>query len=227
METHVRSRSMEVCVIVNGIRQPIYRRLQDNQPFVAGLWGKPFVLEVRNNTTGRVEILSSVDGRNTLQEEEANLRTSRGMVVGPNDVWRVTGWRIDENTTAEFVFTDPSQSVENMVTGQNINAGVFGFALFHEYVVQQSAFRGATRGSGEVMRGGGPKNYGGDMGTGIGDVQSDRVGKTTFIRLSSEPEVLTIQYRSREWLERNGIIVPDEPKAFPGSQTGYGSLLRG
>lgn len=226
METHVRSRSMEVCVIVKGIRQPIYRRLRDNQPFVAGLWGQSFVLEVRNNTPGRVEILSSVDGRNTLQEEEANLRTSRGMVVGPYDVWCITGWRIDDNTTAEFVFTDPSQSVEHMVTGQNKNAGVFGFALFHEYVVQQSAFRGATRGGGGVTRGSSLESYSGDMGTGIGSVQTDRVGKTTFIRLNSEPEVLTIQYRSREWLERTGIIISDEPQAFPGSQTGYGSLIR-
>lgn len=229
METIVRGRYMEVAVLVNGQRQPIYRRQRDNQPFVEGLWGQPYVLEVRNLTHARVEILNSVDGRNTLRDEEADLRLNRGIIIGPHDVWTITGWRIDDNNTGQFVFSDPTQSVEQMATGTHRNAGVFGFALYAEYV--QPVYRGDVYRGGGTMRGGGQflgvskggqESFSPDMGTRMGDIQHDAVGRTTFNRASSEPvEVLTIHYRSRDWLERYGIIVPDEPQAFPGSQTGY------
>ncbi len=229
MDTIVRGRTMEVSVLVNGQRQPIYRRQRDSQPFVEGLWGQPYVLEVRNLTSARVEILNSVDGRNTLRDEEADLRLNRGMIISPHDVWTITGWRIDDNNTGQFVFSDPTQSVEQIATGAHRNTGIFGFALYAEYV--QPVYRGGTyRGGGGSL--GVPKGAlesagSGDMGTRMGDIQLDTVGRTNFNRASSEPaEVLTVQYRSRDWLERYGIIVPDEPQAFPGSQTGYGAYIR-
>ncbi len=224
METAVNGRLVEVSVVMNYERQPIYRRQRDGQYFVAGKWGSTFQLQVRNLTNGRLEILNSVDGRNTLIDEPADLRSNRGMIVSPRDTWTIRGWRLNDHNVADFVFTDPTSSVENMATGQNPNAGVFGFAVYTEKYSEPVVFRslGATRGGSPQTMGGTFESVkGADLGTGMGNVQSDQVGRTSFTRSGQPPEVITIQYRSIQWLQRNGITIPDEPNAFPGGETGY------
>lgn len=228
MENAINTSYINVAVLVNGQRQPVYRRPHDRQPFVAGVWGAPFVLEVRNCTGGRIEVLSSVDGRNTLMDEPADMVQNRGMIISAYGSYRFAGWRIDDNNSAEFVFTDPAQSVAQMATGQSSNAGVFGFAIYTERRIEQPVYRTYVQNTGyePLMRGLSKGVDAGDMGTGIGDVRADQVGRTSFVRAQNRPaEIVTIQYRSYEWLERNGIIAPDEPNAFPGAQTGYAQYV--
>jgi len=231
MENTISTNYVNVAVLVNGQRQPVYRRPHDRQPFVAGVWGALFVLEVRNCTGGRIEVLSSVDGRNTLHDEPADMVQNRGMIIPAYGSYQFAGWRIDDNNSAAFVFTDPTESVAQMATGQASNAGVFGFAVYTERRIEQPVYRTHVQNTGyEPLTRSGPQSKGleglGDMGTGIGDVRADHVERTSFIRAQSRPaEIVTIQYRSHEWLERNGIIAPDEPNAFPGAQTGYAQYL--
>jgi hypothetical protein len=58
------------------------------------------------------------------------------------------------------------------------------------------------------------------LGTGIGEVQEDPVGRTTFER-DGEPDILTIGYDRIQALDAMGITGPPGPQAFPGSGTGY------
>ncbi len=228
MENTINSSYINVSVLVNEQRQPIYRRQHDRQAFIAGVWGAPFVLEVRNCTPGRIEVLSSVDGRNTLHDEPADVTQNRGMIINAYGSYRFAGWRIDDNNSAAFVFTDPAESVAQMATGQACNAGVFGFAVYTEQQIKWAEHVYASSSYGApLMRGAVSKGMDtGDMGTGIGDVRADHVGRTSFVRAQNRPaEIVTIQYRSLEWLERNGILTPDEPNAFPGAQTGYAQYL--
>lgn len=233
MQNAINGRLIEVAVVMNYSRQPLYRRPTDGQHFVAGVWDSQFQLEVRNLTNERIEVLNSVDGRNTLKDEPADLRECRGMIVGPRDTWTIAGWRLNNDEIGEFFFTDPTASIERQATGGNKNAGIFGFAVYTE---QQPEWRSQNPGPmrGSVSRGAGQMrgshqesvSMGADLGTGMGAVKSDRVGVTTFQRAQSQPlEVITIQYRSYEWLVRNNVIVPDEPNAFPGTGTGYGNYL--
>jgi len=223
-----RGNLIAVSVLIDNRRQPIYRRRYDGQPFVAGLWGSSFVLEVRNLHHGRIETISSVDGRNTLKDEPADAHHNRGMIISGHGTWTITGWRIDDNNTAEFVFTEPSASLEPMATGGNVNAGVFGFAVYKEREIYSTRISYTSNHTYDLYAGERPKSLSrsADMGTGIGDIRHDSVGHTTFNRADSTPEIITIQYRSREWLERNGIIAPDEPNAFPGIGTGYQQYIK-
>jgi hypothetical protein len=154
------------------------------------------------------------------------------MIVSPRDTWTIAGWRLDDQNIAEFVFTNPEDSIESQATGGNKNAGIFGFAVYTEY---QPEWRGQNSGQsrGSVSRGAGQMrgahqesvSMGADLGTGMGDVRADQVGRTTFQRAQMQPEIITIQYRSHGWLVRNNIIAPEEPQAFPGKGTGYGNYL--
>lgn len=232
MEKSVRGSFIEVAVVVNGGQQRIHRRSHDRQPFVAGVWGASFLLVVRNLTGGRIEVLSSVDGRNVLRDEPGDISGNRGMIVGGHSVWSNGGWRIDDNQIAQFVFTEPGASVAQQATGQALNAGVFGFAVYteqrrFEQPIYTSSYVADSYSNTNESVAKGLSARVGDMGTGIGDVRHDAVGRTEFVRAGARPaEVLTIQYRSQEWLERYGILTLDEPNAFPGGGTGYSQYLR-
>jgi hypothetical protein len=222
-----RGKLIAVSVFVADRRQSVYRRRNDGQPFVAGTWGASYMLEVRNLSSNRIEVLSSVDGRNTLRDEVADSYQNRGMIIAGYGMWTITGWRLDDERTAEFVFTEPGTSVTQMATGSAANAGVFGFAVYTERrVYEQPVYRSANYSTDELLMPQG-LSLSADMGTGIGDVRHDSVGHTTFMRAQASPsEIITIQYRSREWLEQAGIIAPDEPSAFPGNTTGYQQYIK-
>lgn len=215
---------LEVAVVVNGVTSPIYRRQSDGQAFVESPWGVPYQLRIRNLTNGRVEILTAVDGRNTLKDEAANLTTNRGMIIQPHATWNVTGWRLDDEHTAEFKFTDPEQAVATQATGSERNTGVIGVAVYQEYIVPPPTYEAnRPRGEQESFSLGPTAKGASDTGTGMGRVKHDAVGRTTFNRRTSHPaEIFTIQYRSRGWLMLNGIIQPtSDPNPFPGGDTGY------
>jgi hypothetical protein len=121
---------IQVCIKVVEVSQPFYRRSVDRQPFMAGLWGQPYVLEVKNLAGVDIEVLTSVDGRNTLIDEPADKYVNRGMIINPYASYTFRGWRLSDTESAPFIFTDPIRSVERMATGQNSNAGVIGFAVY-------------------------------------------------------------------------------------------------
>lgn len=240
---------IQVSIKVAEERQTFYRRSVDRQPFMAGLWGQPYVLEVKNLAGIDIEVLTSVDGRNTLIDEPADKYVNRGMIINPYMTYTFRGWRLSDSESAPFIFTDPIRSVERMATGQNSNAGVIGFAVYTAKRPDwQVTYRNAASGSEYGAPAAGASfsiprlSYGadiavasagdetvfrsapteGDMGTGMGAPQEDRVSRVSFMRAHSTPEEeITIQYRSHEWLERHLIITPPEPNAWPGRGTGY------
>jgi hypothetical protein len=62
---------------------------------------------------------------------------------------------------------------------------------------------------------------GGSLGTGMGALKTDRVGRTNFTRHGNTPDILVIGYDREEVLRAQGIIAPAEANAFPGAETGY------
>jgi hypothetical protein len=230
---------IEVSVLIEGISQPIYHRSPDGALFVAGAKGQAYTLRVKNLKFARVEVINTVDGRNTLKDEPGDTNQNKGLVFGASSSGSFTGWRLNNAQTRQFVFSDPHNSVSAKATGSHENTGVIGFAAWREQIstpnhsyecfpVFDSVPVVACAGSG--LSSSMSSNYAGSsvsvrsvshnssLGTGIGSVQADHVGSTTFTRTGTA-DVLIIHYDTPEALAAMGIT--RGASAFPGSGTGY------
>jgi hypothetical protein len=183
------------------------------------------------NLLGRTEVLTAIDGRNTLVDEVADISKSRGMVVSGTSVYVVKGWRIDDDHTRPFVFTMfDNDTVAKQATGSAENLGVIAVAAYREYIPYRMNFhtmlggdsrpKGGLESTSTTMRGGD------GVGTGMGKrLDTDRVGHTTFERDLSEPlTLIQIFAMPGWWLKEQGIRLegdPNFPDGFPGEKTGY------
>jgi len=175
----------------------------------------------------RTEVLTSIDGRNTLVDEAADLVNSNGMVVSGSNVYIVKGWRLNDKETSPFVFTMfDKDTVAKQATNSAENLGVIAIAAYRELMPNLmfarpniNLYKGVLESTSQTMRGPG-------MGTGIGSrVDSDRVGHTTFNRDLSVPLTLIQIYAMPGWwLKEQGIRLESDtsfPEGFTGGKTGY------
>jgi hypothetical protein len=242
---------IEVSVLINGIAQRLYRRLTDNALFVAGVPGQAYTLSVRNVCGGRIEVLNTVDGRNTLEDEPGDVVRNRGLVFRPWSNGEFSGWRISNDETRKFIFGLPERSVAAQATGSTSNVGVIGFAAYKEQppyyppsYVSTSYVAGAMAspplGSGggcmSVNMAGGADSTGTvpvttsenvatvDFARGLGTGIGERQEdhvNTTTFTRTGDPDILVIGYDTYENLQQMGVILQPEPSAFPGMGTGY------
>jgi len=227
----------EISIISGGVPQPLYRHPAGGRIFTPGIQDVTYTLRVRNLTTGRVEVITTVDGRNTLKDEPGDVQQNRGLIIPAHQAAEFTGWRIDDNTTRAFVFGPPQSSVAARATGTAANTGVIGFAVYREHVREQyvnlrsagtsyataAPFFGAATMDWSMTNdasGGGVQSR--SLGTGIGEARTDHVGRTGFSRAyGTAPDVLAIGYETEDVLRAQGLLGPAEPDAFPGTGTGY------
>jgi hypothetical protein len=216
--------SFEASVLIDGHAQPLYRRPGDGKVFVEGEAGRVYTLRVRNLLRTRIEVINTVDGRNTLKDEPGSL-ASKGLVFAGLADAQFAGWRLNDSAVREFEFAEPFHSVVALTGGDLANVGVIGLAAYSEYlpaVYQErlrpggqsvAAYAGTAVLDSAVTRGG-------SLGTGMGERREDRVGRTTFTR-HGKADVLAIGYDSGAVLADMGILGPPEPDPFPGEGTGY------
>ena len=124
--------TIEVAVLIAGAAQSLYKRA-DGALFVAGVPGQPYALRVRNLTGSWIEVITSVDGRNTLKDERADQHANGGFAVPACGFYDFTGFRLDDGTVREFVFGSPGRlerTVAVQAAGSTANVGVFGFAAY-------------------------------------------------------------------------------------------------
>jgi hypothetical protein len=98
--------------------------------YVVGKPGNEYAIRVRNNGTGRVLAVMSVDGVNVITGDTAAPLQS-GYVLSPYASYDVAGWRKSLSNTAAFYFTALPDSYAAR-TGRPDNVGVIGVALFRE-----------------------------------------------------------------------------------------------
>ena len=119
----------EVEILVNG--KPIKMFRHKGDLFVEGRKNSKFELKIKNNTWQRIEAVPSVDGLSVLDGKACG-EASEGYLVPARDSIVIPGWRLDNDSVAEFVFKDKRQSYSKQ-TGQGTNnVGVIGFMIFKE-----------------------------------------------------------------------------------------------
>jgi hypothetical protein len=221
-------------VIISSKLVPVYEPSPGDY-WVAGVAGAKFAIEV-DNLGSRAEVLCSIDGRNTLKDEEASWDTNQGLVIPAYGSYRFDVWRTSLDGGREFVFGDEiTESVVAQVGGDTENAGVIGLAMWQEQRPQprpyppvydsyrmtrergpggQSVVSYTNESAPVTAAAAGPAM---DLSTGIGAYKSDHLGTTSFKR-GTGPDILLVKYASQAALEAAGIAVYHGPKAFPGSE---------
>lgn len=228
-----------VSVLIGGDPVPLYRRM-DGRLFVAGIVGAPYVIRVRNLTHGRVKVVVSVDGRSVLDDKPAD-PYGDGLVIEPSrssdplsGAYDFRGWRVSDSSTGVFLFGDPAASIAAL-GGHPARIGAMGIAAWREEVPVRhmtKSYSGGGYGGPEVMKGGptmdsapvavAAASAGPGLGTGMGEVVHDPVGRTVFRPAGSSPDGLVIGYDTIENLTAMGIVRPADPDPWPGAgQTGY------
>jgi hypothetical protein len=211
--------TFSAAVHIDGTDQPLYRRRTDGKVFVAGIIGERYTLHVTNLSAHRIEVVGSVDQRDTLTDSPADLG-NRGMIVPAYGSTSFDGWRLNDSEVGAFVFGDPDRSVSAQATGDRSGVGVIGFAAFTEQRHVQPeypVYRGFTPHGAPATKGA-PVGFGaerGGVGTGIGATVGSRVGRVGFVRSTGPATILEIGYDTVDWLTEAGIIGPAEPSAFP------------
>lgn len=119
---------ISVSVVVGGVPQALYRD-HDGQVWVVGRFGQSYGIKVSHLHAGRVEVISSVDGRNTLKNERADLTEVTGLIF--RGTYTFKGFREDDQEVSAFVFCEPDRSAAAQA-GDPGNIGVIGIAAYRE-----------------------------------------------------------------------------------------------
>ena len=183
--------------------------------YVAGEPGHRYEVRIRNQGTGRVLTVTSVDGVNVISGETA-AASQTGYVLDPYGRVGIEGWRKSLDEVAAFYFTALPDSYAAR-TGRPDNVGVIGVAVFRErlpYAVLQeqearsSANSAAPAPSAENRAdSAGAGTLLGKLGTGHGERMDSHVTYTDFERATDSPEcVIRVFYDSRRNLVAQGVI---------------------
>jgi len=112
------------------------------QTHIVGTNGQRYIIQIKNNTSGRVEAVATVDGLDVIDGRDGSF-SKRGYIVNPFSTVEIDGFRQSTETVAAFRFGSVGGSYAAS-KGKARNVGVIGIAFFHE--------RGGNWGEDEVRR---------------------------------------------------------------------------
>ncbi len=119
----------EVEILVRG--KPVKMFRHKGEFYVEGRKGSTFELKLTNNTWKNIEIVPSVDGLSVLDGEACG-EDSEGYLVSARDSVTIPGWRLNNQSVAEFIFKDKNRSYAEQSGEGTTNVGVIGFMVFKE-----------------------------------------------------------------------------------------------
>jgi hypothetical protein len=102
----------------------------NGRALIVGNDGARYRIVVRNGTTARFEIVSSVDGLDVIDGKPAD-PNRRGYIVDPHGVLVIDGFRTSDSSVAAFRFGKVADSYAAQTSGDR-NVGIVGFAIFSE-----------------------------------------------------------------------------------------------
>jgi hypothetical protein len=98
--------------------------------YVLGTQGARYMLRIRNQTGGRIEVVASVDGRDVVDGKAAAV-AKPGYLVDPWGQVVIDGFRLSTESVAAFRFSTVDQSYAARM-GDARDVGVIGVAVFTE-----------------------------------------------------------------------------------------------
>ncbi len=98
--------------------------------YVVGHDNQRYTIQIRNDSGGRFEVVSSVDGLDVVDGLPANF-SKRGYIISPYSTLEIEGFRTSMETVAAFRFGAVKDSYAAQTSGDR-NVGVIGFAFFSE-----------------------------------------------------------------------------------------------
>lgn len=204
--------------------------------YVLGEKGQRYLLRVRNGSSGRIEVVASVDGRDVVDGRPASL-DKRGYLVEPWGELTIDGFRLGEGSVAAFRFSSVARSYASRM-GDARDVGVIGVAIFPErerprpsppirpYRLEdgwepearagdaapsaeaESAPPAAPEARGKASAGVARREARPGLGTEFGEEHASPVEHVAFERASASPAaVLTLRYDDRAGLARAGVDV--------------------
>lgn len=99
--------------------------------YVAGDVGERYNLRVRNNSSRRVEVVVTVDGRDVITGKLGNFKSQRGYVIDPWGSVVIDGFRQSDTHVAAFRFSEKYEAYSSRM-GTPQHTGVIGVAVFEE-----------------------------------------------------------------------------------------------
>lgn len=102
----------------------------NGRALVVGEDGARYRIVVRNGTTARFEVVTSVDGLDVIDGKPAD-PNRRGYIVDPHGELVIDGFRTSNSGVAAFRFGKVADSYAAQTSGDR-NVGIIGFAIFAE-----------------------------------------------------------------------------------------------
>jgi hypothetical protein len=104
--------------------------IHKGQLYVAGKLGERYNIRLRNLTNKRIEVVTTVDGRDVVSGEVGS-KGNRGYIINENDDCLIKGFRQTDENVAAFRFGDKKDSYSQQM-GTGASVGVIGVAVFKE-----------------------------------------------------------------------------------------------
>ncbi|KAF1027277.1 MAG: hypothetical protein GAK29_00789 [Acinetobacter bereziniae] len=121
----------------HGQQLPIYRVGQ--RYYLSGREGQSYQLQYENNTGKTFEIVTSVDGVDVINGNEAS-RNNAGYVLHAHDTLKIEGFRKSDSAVASFTFSKPKDAyAANSDQGSIQNTGVIGTVVYELEAPEQQA----------------------------------------------------------------------------------------
>lgn len=205
------------------------------QTFVAGERGERYEIVVTNNTSDRIEVVVSVDGRDAVSGRLGDFTKHRGYVLDPFGTVVIDGFRTSLEQVAAFRFSGVGDSYTAR-QGTPQHAGVIGIAVFreqpqHHWADDAVAVPEAAAPGGRAQGGAGaskdakapssarrshapsPREESNELGTEFGEQRFSAVREVSFVRANHRrPDFTTkIRYDSARGLAARGVPIHVEP----------------
>lgn len=143
--------------VINEHGEKLNHYSHDGKIWIAGKKNERYNIHIKNNSSDRVEIVCSVDGRDVVSGDQANYESQCGYLVNPYSSYTIEGWRQTNDKVAAFRFSAPGKSYSSK-RGTPQNIGVLGMAVFREKRIISAPIvhiRSAGGGGGTFTSGGG------------------------------------------------------------------------
>lgn len=119
----------EVSILVDN--KPIHEYYHEGSVFIEGRSGSEYKIRIKNNTSGRVCFVVSVDGLSVLNGKECSSE-SPGYLLKPWEALDIACYKVDDQTGAKFVFGSKDKSYSAEIGKGTDNVGVIAAMVFQE-----------------------------------------------------------------------------------------------